>query len=517
MKSESMFNNLNQKISKYTKITIILFVMLMFSTLSIVVGVLLYEQIILFIMFLCFGIIGLTIGFIEIVRMINISKEIRRLEKEYFFYKINNNSNKEEYKTLSGERVIFKENSLLINQIEISYDDIFVCYTFSSQRHTFSFTSIPCIGFENDELTINIELDKDLLDEIEKHGLILENQLDYDYFISHYDECNKKIMKIMGYNQITYFPMVFSKNDEEKTIEKKEINKNKLVSFITIALYTLITLGIIFCLTWLTSSKKGIDFSNKIGFKFIIQGIFSITILLLAFIKAKKIKWIYRSSFILYTILYWIILFYANNKGFILLNNIFAILFMVLAFVNINKRKEKERFLNRFFYVSLFLLILFANSIERIGFESCNYVYLFSLLISLGIVIIILLYFFINNRKAKNKKKRKNKKKKRNVILYLSFAIILFGTILFAFEYLGLNYCLDGSKPIEYETEIKEIKDSNKNSSAKIIVQIDNEDYEIGISQKTYFDIEVGNKINVFKYEGLFNISYVEINDIKIN
>ena len=74
---------------------------------------------------------------------------------------------------------------------------------------------------------------------------------------------------------------------------------------------------------------------------------------------------------------------------------------------------------------------------------------------------------------------------------------------------MNLNYAFDNSDGILYVCEIIEVKSGSEDSSDKAIVIIGDKEYSIPISDSEYYELKPGDLLEVYYYDGAFNIPYL--------
>ena len=106
-------------------------------------------------------------------------------------------------------------------------------------------------------------------------------------------------------------------------------------------------------------------------------------------------------------------------------------------------------------------------------------------------------------------KKNPEKTKKEKITLYISIPLfaLMIGYYFGIISVNGLNYALDKSEPIINSYEIIKLKNGDEESD-KAIILIDGKEYSISISDYEYRTLEVGDMLEVYYYEGAFNLAY---------
>lgn len=458
---------------------------------------------------------GLIFSIITYIYALKKTKKYKPLMYKAFSDEIKATLNKRHQKVNFNSRennvVLFKDDYLQIDELEYKYDTLEFGIFLVHKPKMLSDKLDLVLGIFSEEMEVTIEFDGDLLDVIENKKINVFNQEDFNYFLENTEVCAKKLIRIASFSHnVGYIPLVFSKTKEEKKQERKFNFKKMLIQI-------LIFLGIFgfsILLTWLASSKEGIKISDSFAYNLGFKIVFSVVLLSLGFIKSKNIRFIGKSAFILYLVMYWYGILFLNARINVLKDIIFLFIFVIIGIIVLDKKDLNKNPINRLigFGIFLMLMLLFtANDYNTVESES-----VFAIFGIIGAVLMIpgfILTWLYYKKKAKIEEVKKSVV--ITAVIFYPLGIVVMFIACLSFIFINLNYSLDRSTPVIMEEEIVELKQGGENESDVAIVIINEEEVEVPISRSLYFDLEIGDIIEVGFYPGAFNYEYYIIEGVK--
>lgn len=459
-----------------------------------------------------FGAVLIILGVLSIVipliMMLLAWKKYHPLMIEAFINEIKSNLNRVdgniEFVTDSKKTIVFEDDHYVYNNIDYSYD-IFDAGIFLKNKPKMLSDEIELVlTMFIEEEEFSIQLDGDLLNIIKNKELVIANQEDFDYFLDNTEVCTKQLLRTAAFQQRqSLVPLVFAKNKEEKKEKRKVNSKIILVNVIIIAGM----IGISALFTWLGSTENGLKISDTFAYNLGFKIVYTVIILTLTFVKSKKIKWFGKATFILYLIAYWYGLLFLSARLNVLIDLIFFVTFVITGIIIIDKEKFKTNPMNRMLCFAGFMFLMVLYSTDNFELNDYGIIPLISIIIASIITLILTIITVRYYRKQLNTSKIIKKNFWVSVIT-IPFSIALFSFLILYFSLISLNYCLDRSSPTIIAKEIIELNKGEENESDVAIVMIEGEEVEIPISRSLYFELKVGDSIDVALYSGAFNVQY---------
>ena len=293
----------------------------------------------------------------------------------------------------------------------------------------------------------------------------------------------------------------------------KKINKKDKVLFNDKKLIiTFIVFGIFsFAFVIFSMSKLGAKVLNHSLFKIIIKIIISAFFIFLAFYKKEKVRLYSSLLLIIYAILIWIKFFFLSSKFSLFLSFtwvIISILFEVFEYLTMKNKKERSICRLDFIIMLIFLdCIIHLNYFKTINDNAFLYPVILSSLISLLITIIILII------KRELLKDRLGSVKHPKITTLFIPLITLIMAFLFSYLFLNIiNYSLDFSEPITYEYEVikKDVSAGYRQATTfDFYIEVNNKEIKISVSSDIYYNIEIGDYINISLYRGFLKEPYL--------
>ena len=420
--------------------------------------------------------------------------------------KFNRRDGIKSFKTFGGNNVEFDKEFYTINGVVYRYDECDIVGSFYYEK----FELIPSISIAipKENRVESIELCGDLFDELTLNDVKIANQEDLDYYKENIVLCRKHAINNFAFRQQNVLLMEFKKNKEDA----KRINKKTRKGIIGLIISFIVVMAVNILFIWLGESESGIDFSNKIGLDWIFKAGYSIILIVLIFYKSSNYKLISKISIAVYLTLYWLGLFFFSGRVNIMIDLVFFYLFIVIGVYElIEQRKHiedesqrKNTIMNRFIGISIFLMLMLTFTIMEFTFVNEWQPWLYSLYAMLGLLVVLVVGIYLYNKKHTE---LTMKQKVLNYVCYIfGFSFLIY--LLCALTIVNLNYALDKSEPVINSYEIIKLTSESENDSDTATIVIDGVELEISISDEEYHKFEVGDLIEVYYFEGAFNMPY---------
>ena len=431
-----------------------------------------------------------------------INNEINKLKIQSDIEKLSTFTENKIFKSIEGRTFEFNDEFFLIDNKIQYYNKYSSSAAFRVDKGMF----IPClvIGETEGKEQYTIDLDGDLLRIIKDSNITILNKEELEFYIDNIESATKQVAKSYSFNPMPCFIMEFKKNKQDA----KKFTKRTLISILFSIVFFALVIGFNVLIIWLTDSKEGIEASNKIGMDIIIKIIFSIILVLLVFVKAKKYS-IYTKIIIgLYLTIFWWGRLYFNDRNNILVDYLFMIVFILCGIFEsyriYKEEKNVKNCFNRYYGIAIFLLFVQMFTAFDLTFKEEGKPWLVALFIDIFLFLIAL--YFIVLYLVKNKDKTK---KEKGIFIGVSvFWALVGGYYLSIISLINLNYSLDKSIPIINSYEIVELENGDDNESDKATVIINGTEYRITIADEEYHELSVGDMLEVYYFEGAFNIAY---------
>ena len=441
-----------------------------------------------------------------IVKSSKLNKLINEALEKMEIEKFNRRDGIRTFKTFSGNEIEFDKEFYTINGVVYRYDECDIVGSFYYGK--FDLTPSISIAIPKENRVESIELCGDLFDELTLNDVKITNQEDLDYYKENIILCRKHAINNFAFRQQNILLMEFKKNKEDA----KRINKQTRKSIIGGIVGFVIVMAINVLLIWLGDSETGIDFSNKIGLDWIFKVGYSIILIALIFYKSSNFKLLSKVSIGVYLTLYWLGLFFFNGRVNIMIDLVFFYLFIVIGVYELieqrkhieDENQRKNTIMNRFIGISIFLMLMLTFTIMEFTFVNEWQPWLYSLYAMLGLLVVLVVGIYLYNKKHTELTK---KQKILNYVCYIfGFSFLLY--LLSALTIVNLNYALDKSEPVINSYEIIELTNGSDNDSDSATIVIDGVQLEIAISDEEYHKFEVGDLIEIYYFEGAFNMPY---------
>lgn len=453
---------------------------------------------------LCYIATGLILVF-SIVFMILKTKQQKPLITKAFYDEfmvlVNKNEDNPKYISETNKEVIFKDALLEYDNQEYAYEDLVagICVKYNPKMlHTdVSFVLI----ITSDEEEMILPFSGQLLEKVKDAGIEIFNYEDYEYMLGNFDVCIKKILRQLIPQQ-RFFPLFFSKNKEEKKVERSINIKLKLftVGFIALAILVLILLS------WLGESREGLKITNSFGFNLGIKILFSGVIVLLAFFKASKIETYGKILFIAYLLSYWMGSLVLSPRSNMLFTVLFFIAFVLVGIIELDFKDMKDSPFNRFLGFSFFLFLMIGARTLYLKFVNEGKVASIAAIIT-AVITIISIVFAIKYYKLNIKKEDKVKKKVITGSISIPFSTLIISFILLFFFIQAVNYAFDTSQRQFIDCTVDGLEMNDKYSDSVIVI-INNKEVKIPISREDYYNLKLHEPIYISYYSGALGLDY---------
>lgn len=130
--------------------------------------------------------------------------------KELIIEKINNEEGVNEFTSLDGKKVIFKQDGLYINDILLKYDEIDAYFIYTTINKLFGYEGKVCVVIGNKENKVKLDLTGDILREINNNLNDKLNQENLKVFIENFK--NFKLMNLVSKDYFIDIPLFFKKS-----------------------------------------------------------------------------------------------------------------------------------------------------------------------------------------------------------------------------------------------------------------------------------------------------------------
>lgn len=443
---------------------------------------------------------------ISIILCVKNANKIGALEKEKFFSEIKIVKNNNSFETIEGQKIMFLDSKIIIDDQEYRYNDFEYIYSAVSIRKIWKDEKFICLSLINQDKVYNVKLDGDVLRIINELKIKIQNFKDYNFFINNYDKCIKKINMNFAFanNPINIVPLVFAKNDEEKKQERK-FNR---VNIIIYAAIIVVFFGIFTLFTWLTKNENGIEFSKLIGFDYIILGGYVVIMLLMFILNKPRYNIYQRLMFLIYLLYYCLGKIFLPTRILLLIEQVWGIAFLIVGLFIL---KKKYNGVNRFIIWGVILLFITYLYVFGLGYgENINLVYITSAIIG-GCAALIFIAITMYLLFIKNIKFNKNKGNKYNAWSNVgySFGVVMMTFLFCSGEILILNYGFSNDKNmIEHIAEIVSINRGGTRNPPSLYVLVNDEKIGIEISMEDYYILENFEYVKIEEYIGAFNLNY---------
>ncbi|MDD3999676.1 MAG: hypothetical protein PHX62_02105 [Bacilli bacterium] len=451
---------------------------------------------------------------ISIVFLIVVARKYRPLINEAFSIEIADKLTKEEGKTTfiteDKKEVVFEEYYFLFNNRNCRYEDFeFAIAVKNKLKLMLNEVELILLIYSEDEV-ISLTLDGDLISEIKKNNIKLVNEDDYQYLIDNIPSAARQILRGAAFQQRNINrPLSFVKNETEKKAKRK-VNAKLIIINVIIFIFLL---GINALFIWLGQTEEGIQVSDTLTFNLGFKIVFSIIVLCLTFIKAKKIKWYGKLVFIFYLLMYWLGLMFLSGRLNVLLTLVFAIVFVSVGITIMDKKTLKKNPFNRMIGFSMFLFLMLVYNTMDYQIEGLGKIAAVSAIIAGSLTLISVFVIIIYGRR-KMAAGEINKKAFIVNTISIPLCIMMFGFLFLFFGIQNLNYCLDTSEATIFTKEIIELERGGENDSDKAKVIINGKEVEIPIPTALYFDLEVGDSIEISLYSGGLGFEYYILEEL---
>ena len=459
------------------------------------------------IIFLLSGIIGFVMFFIwGITYALKIDKINAVEDKTRIINSITNGTGKREFVSKENKTIYFKGDFFIYNGKSYSVKDFSFKYTLMTE---FTFKTshydlyLSIYQGDEDDFSIHILLDKDVIDELKHNNVKIDNEEDLYYLINNEKETVNKMITVAsmdGRGAINrYFPLSFVKNKEEKKAQIKNGILSIIISLIGLAFF----IGITFLFAFF-ETENGMNLLEKIGFPYILVFCFLLLFILCAFVKASKVHIFAKLCMILFVPLFLLASYFLNERMNSLFYLISGLIFFFCGFYNFEEKKfEFNKNPKRSFYLSMFLFLLNISSVFNLSYEDDSLVALISAILG-AIIMVIMIPFII--KKYKNKVNMQ-KAQKITLVIVITLGIFLGGFLSGAYAIFEINYIFDTSTPIIYNCQIEELEYDGESNYYAIVV-IEEKEINLSLSTEEYYSYEIGDYIEVSCYQGALGFKY---------
>lgn len=210
------------------------------------------------------------------------------------------------------------------------------------------------------------------------------------------------------------------------------------------------------------------------------------------------------SSFLIYPLLRYTELTVREKDLLLYAVGFMIILTTVLVYLYKLKRNTKKQVFEKYPMITGILIVIRAVAVilDIQSIDKLSFIWILSGIISLVLTSVSILIVIRYKKKITD----------RQNIYAIPLLVLMISFIFPALSGMFLNYALDDSEPIVYQAEVidKEIHQGGRSiTTYNLFVKIEGKEFELGTSQSEYYDLIIGDIIEVKKYEGAFNLSYL--------
>lgn len=224
---------------------------------------------------------------------------------------------------------------------------------------------------------------------------------------------------------------------------------------------------------------------------------------------AKKLKTSKPSKIVLSLILFYPLLRYTDLtpriKDLILyLHGLLIVLITVIVFINNHRHNNSSSVIEKYPMISgIFLMII--SALITIDINYIDKQSIFWIISGIIASLFTLLSILIVIRNKDNISDKQN-------LYAIPLLVMMIGFIFPALSLMFLNYALDTSEPIIYQAEVieKEINQGGRSvTTYNLTIVYEGKAIELGTSQSDYYQLNIGDFIEISKYVGAFKVSYL--------
>ncbi len=210
------------------------------------------------------------------------------------------------------------------------------------------------------------------------------------------------------------------------------------------------------------------------------------------------------SSFLIYPLLRYTELTVREKDLLLYAVGLMIILTTVLVYLYKLKRNTKKQVFEKYPMITGILIVIRAVAVilDIQSIDKLSFIWILSGIISLVLTSVSILIVIRYKKKITD----------RQNIYAIPLLVLMISFIFPALSGMFLNYALDDSEPLVYQAEVidKEIHQGGRSiTTYNLFVKIEGKEFELGTSQSEYYDLIIGDIIEVKKYEGAFNLSYL--------
>ncbi len=264
-------------------------------------------------------------------------------------------------------------------------------------------------------------------------------------------------------------------------------------SWIIFAFFIVFLFGLVFYL----NSPKTLEFRNSIVGKLLLCSVITAICLVVAFLKSNEIPWLGKSALIGFSILYTLFNFVSIGRYTLLVFYIFGIISIIIAiYLYFRKHVSYSSIIcvGCFSLLSAFMVVLDLKTVS-------DFTFLLPTLIPTAVLTIISIFLTIKFSEKLSKQNR----------VFVPLAALMFSFFGIWMSLNLFNFVFDNSLP-SYETyEIieKEINTGGRSPTTYDLTVKNNErEFEISVSETSYYSVSVGEQITITFYEGALKEAY---------
>lgn len=209
------------------------------------------------------------------------------------------------------------------------------------------------------------------------------------------------------------------------------------------------------------------------------------------------------SLIILLTILTFIEFPYKQRLLLIFISGFIVVITTIIVYYNKYIHKEPKRQFELYpMMIGVFFMLSCASIVNRFDYiNGANSLWLYSAIAS-GIITLLSVLLVL---------KYKDRIHERQNHIFIPILTFMISLTFIGLTSLFLNYVLDYTEPLFNEGVIIDMDISSgyrQMTSYDLTISLDDDEIIVGVSQLTYFQLEVGDEVKVVFYNGAFGIGY---------
>ena len=409
------------------------------------------------------------------------------------------------FKTNDGRRLEFAFGGLTLGGKRYEKEQLSLVYSFSIKSHMIHDDLSLTLSVAADTEAVHIPLNGDVIDALKENGLSAINEEDFEYFLNNSQKETKRLLKAAFFTAVTaqpaYYPLVFTKNEQEK----KQAKKQNAASWGKIVLMFLVWLTVMAAVAWIANSEEGAKLLNPI--RIIVLIAYTVAFFLCAFVKANDVSLYQKIALCAYPLAFWLGIIFLDRRMAALVDIVFLSVFILFVALDIRKKGMDKDPSFRLFLPVFGIMLFGAFTLTTTNFlDGGNEAALTGAIVA-GVLLLFSVCWAVWYIAHKKQTETYQKKKDLTQAIVLPLSLLFVG-FFFGFYYSSaFNYIFDTSEPIACSEEIIEVRKSDDGDYATVVFR--GEELDLPLSGEERFSCEVGDMIEFALYKGAFGWEYV--------